>query len=767
LNKSRIQAALWFVKSPLAVVILGPLALFTPVILSGQALFWGLPSLQFNPWQAYALEQLKQGMLPLWNPLSGMGAPLLANYQLAFFYPPTWLAYLFGWIGGLPAMAWSQSLILAGHLIFAGSGMVFFTRSLGLGTLAQAVAGLCFGLGGSLVARNGFFSMIWAAAWLPWLLFLGGSIARGIWDFKFRNLALLSICVAMQLLAGHAQLTWYSLLLTSLWILFCALQNGGMRRAGLICLRWGGCVLGGIALAAVQLLPTLEYLQQSQRSSAVGFESGLTYSFWPWRLLSFFSPDFFGNPGAGNFTGYGSYWEDAVYFGVAGIFFAVSTLAIVFRKKNQPTIGGMPIRPTIVFFWASAAVGLIFALGKNTPIFLFLYQFVPTFNLFNGPARWIIWTAFSLCVLAAVGVEVFISSGFHQKRRWRLASVICFAIALGAGAAWVMLREIQISFIRATATAGILAFAFTLLAERAPMPGKKSNWPGFLIIFILADLLLAGSGLIPALPASFYDIEKQANPIPAGLSPGSRVYLSANDEYFIKFSRFFRFEDYNPIENWAHIYSALLPNLNLVWKIPSANNFDPFVPRRFSEWMKQVELADPEAQRIMLKGMNVGAIEKIDPDSTLGVRYELMDPLPRFRFVKCGDAMAESGGAKAFIQAGGTVITDHQMVRFCADEAGGATVTLVVDSPQKTILHVNSQFAGWLVAADTFYPGWKAMIDGAEMEINPANELFRAVEISAGTHQIQFVYAPVSFNAGAMISACAWLLLMWIFIFKK
>jgi hypothetical protein len=102
-------------------------------------------------------------MLPLWNPLVGNGAPLLANYQSAVLYPPNWLALL------LPtdyAMSWLAAL----HLAWAGAGMVLLAETLGFSRLGQAVAGLAFGLSQYLVARVGFLSINAAAAWLPWLV---------------------------------------------------------------------------------------------------------------------------------------------------------------------------------------------------------------------------------------------------------------------------------------------------------------------------------------------------------------------------------------------------------------------------------------------------------------------------------------------------------------------------------------------------------------------------------------------------------------------
>lgn len=76
-------------RAPLAAAAALLLALYHRLLL-GEVFFWGLPALQFYPWREYALALLRAGHLPLWNPYSGAGAPLLANYQSALLYPPAW-----------------------------------------------------------------------------------------------------------------------------------------------------------------------------------------------------------------------------------------------------------------------------------------------------------------------------------------------------------------------------------------------------------------------------------------------------------------------------------------------------------------------------------------------------------------------------------------------------------------------------------------------------------------------------------------------------
>ena len=65
---------------------------------------------------------------------------------------------------------------------------------------------------------------------------------------------------------------------------------------------------------------------------------------------------------------------------------------------------------------------------------------------------------------------------------------------------------------------------------------------------------------------------------------------------------------------------------------------------------------------------------------------------------------------------------------------------------------IESSHRGLLYIPDTFYPGWRAYIDGREIEILRANFNFRALAIPDGQHQLEVKYQPVSFTTGVKIS---------------
>ena len=71
---------------------------------------------------------------------------------------------------------------------------------------------------------------------------------------------------------------------------------------------------------------------------------------------------------------------------------------------------------------------------------------------------------------------------------------------------------------------------------------------------------------------------------------------------------------------------------------------------------------------------------------------------------------------------------------------------------------------GILVLADSFYPGWNAYVNGRQEKIYRANLFFRGVQLSPGTHTVQFRYEPRAFAIGRAVSVITLLLIVAFFI---
>lgn len=81
---------------------------------------------------------------------------------------------------------------------------------------------------------------------------------------------------------------------------------------------------------------------------------------------------------------------------------------------------------------------------------------------------------------------------------------------------------------------------------------------------------------------------------------------------------------------------------------------------------------------------------------------------------------------------------------------GGATVLSY--SSDRVEIRTRVGQDGYLVLSDTYYPGWTARVDGAEVEVMRANYDFRAVFLPKGEHVVVFSYFPRLLWMGAMIS---------------
>jgi hypothetical protein len=795
-----------FMNLPYLPVLLGPFILLSPVWLAGKALFWGTPYLQFLPWWNYAWESLRAGYLPLWNSQLGMGAPLVGNYQSALFYPPVWLNFSLAAAGGLPFMAWGQALLVALHLSWAGLGMVFLARRLGLGVLAQTISGLAFGLSGYLVSRAGFLSITFAVAWLPWILFC--TISLNSW--RLRGFLGLVLCLSMQLLSGHAQTTWYTWLLVILWSGYWAGYDAYSRTGGKIgplIARVGGAwsrlalaIILATGLAAIQLLPTLEYLGQSQRAISVDYEQALTYSFWPWRILSLLAPGLFGNPANGDYWGYGNYWEDALYVGLLPLLLAIGAIwkfwTDKFRKSHPIEFSNNLSREgdwskdvnrqpaAVLFLSLLLPISLALALGKNTPLYPWLYQHVPTFALFQAPARYLIWAEFALALLAGLGAE-----NWHrpQKRAlyWtRLATAGALAITLGAGLAWVMMGRTQflpavaLTFIRATALAGLWGLGAGVLSLTAPphenqgassKEGSKYRLPGWrwmVVLFVTVDLLYAGWGLNPGADLNLYrDVSASATQI-QDMVGGHRLYISQADEQTLKFDRFFRFDTFSPPGRWGNLNTSMLPDSTSFYSISSANNFDPLIPGRYARWMQALSGLASKDREDLLDLMDVSLEEHTNSTHPPQASFDVRISSPaRARFVPCAQFVQDPEQALRQMFSGNLDINRQVVLESHATSGNtqcnleaNAALQMTGASPNRLSLRISAVSSGWLVLSDVWYPGWQAWVDGKLVPILRADYLFRAVQIPAGEHAITFAYRPLSFRMGLGISLIAWII---------
>ena len=721
--------------NPWLPIAAGPILLFGIDLIRGRALFWGTPLLQFTPWHTAAKEIAFSGHLPLWNPWLGMGAPLFANYQSALLYPPNWLLLA-------TDVAWGQTLLVLLHLMWAGFGMALLARSLGLGRFAQAISGIAYAMSGYLVARSGFLTINATAAWLPWILYAAEGLVRSagtssvassglLRSLGWRAAALLGLVLGIQWLAGHAQVAWYTLILLVVWVIFRARSNSVPIRSAVLTLAVAGAL--GFAVAAVQLIPTLEYASISNRAGDLDPEFALTYSFWPWRALGLVAPDLFGNPGAADYWGYGNFWEDAIYVGVLPLLLAIGALA-------TKGIGRIKW-----FLLGVATIAFLFGLGSNTPVFKFLFEYVPTFSAFQAPTRWNLWLVASFSLLAGFGAEHWkVAEG--NKLYWlRLGTAGAIAIFVMATSINLLDTDIEPTFTRAIATAGFWLAACGILALLRSDPGRK-GWVAAALSVVVLDLFIAGRGLNPTLPA---ELSSAPSALSQEIQGDHRLYMSEELEREIKFDVAFRFDSFQPGLDWSIVRESGLPNTPLLDQLRSANNFDPLMPARYVLWMNQLEQIPPAQRERLLPTMDVGW-QAVLRNNDLPIYEPIPDPM-RAWIVPSVEWVASPAEATRRATSSATELS---MTAFLEGsprpEQGGAGIVTALrdEGPNKVELAVDAPEGGWLVLADTWFPGWVVELDGQATESFPANGVMRSVWIPAGQHTVVFRYRPTTVPVG-------------------
>jgi len=418
------------------------------------------------------------------------------------------------------------------------------------------------------------------------------------------------------------------------------------------------------------------------------------------------------------------------------------------------------------FWWTVIVLAFLLALGQNGFLFPFLYNYVPTFAFFQAPARYLIWAVTGLAILGAYGIERWRCPEKRGLYWLRLATAGAFAVTLGAGLAWLSLDAVKSTFIRATALAGLWGLGLGILTLLQPWFEKRgwhAAWNCAAFGWLLLDLLVAGWNLNPMISTNFYNRENpQAVQIREQLQ-GQRVYIPAEDLQALKFKRFLRFQDFSPLEDWFNMRAVLIPNLNLLDQVAYANNFDPLVPGRYPLWLKAVESASPLVRERWLQAAGVGLIEAVDPSRPSGVRF---DPLPvrtGFEFFTCAESAQNVGEVIARFEEGaashGLVLEGVEVSNAVCADPTGFEARVLSQTADRVVLALEAPADGWLSSAMTFYPGWRATVDGQPAGILRANLLFMAVPVPKGDHQIILQFRPMSFYLGGLLSILILLLI--------
>lgn len=699
-------------------------------------------SAQFIGWRAFGFGQLRQGHLVLWNPHLFSGAPFLGGFQSALLYPPNWL-YLV-----LPLAA-AIDVGIALHVMLAGIAMYAWVEYRRPNAISPLLSGLIFMFGGAFFMHifPGHLSNLCTMAWAP-LIFL--AVDRLTSEKSWRGTWLGSIAVAMQVLAGHPQYAFYTVVVAAVYAL--ARLRGAPRP-------WQaatGCMLiyiAGAALSAAQLLTGLQATAESARRNLGPAVAG-TFSLAPESLLTAVMPGFFGDISHTLYWGRWYLWEQSIYVGVAATALAVYGLG----RETAPMRRGVVV---------AAAVTLLLALGHYTPLFYLIYH-LPGFSSFRGLSKFAFLLLMFIALLAGLGFDRLMRTTQLSGVPPIVASTtgaiaLIFAAAVSREAEsrhgwWVRwLGSMQWTggerlfneavppsnyALFATHSANELAWCGMILLLVAGIwwIARRRRTAGYILpLLAAAELVTFASRNTPSFPMT--SVERSAQHwrwALAGVDNGYRVFSSAGG-------------------------LMLLAGGHDIW------GADPMVVGRYAEFTARSQqralddplfLSFPHLDSPMLRVARLQYYYDEDARATPAAH----PPLPRALLIdRCRIIPDAAGRLDALADPGfdpaRTVILETPPEPVPIPGGGGGQVDLSDRSTDQIEVRASLPSPAILLITDTYSTGWHIRpLDTPapqRYQVLPADHAFRGVPLAAGQHHFLLEYRPTAWVVGKWISIAA------------
>jgi hypothetical protein len=741
-------------------------------------------SLQY-PAHAYAMHWMRQGILPFWNPFIFCGVPFQAGFH-GFLYPGLWTGLLFP-----PGLDIKIGIAL--HLILAAVGAAWFSRGHVRSPISRILCGEIFALSGFMTLHlfAGHRIMVMTASYLPLAAGMLRRIVRG--ERRF----ILSGCLVwgMMILARHYQVVYIGSLGIGIWlVLEMALEERGdqlkSKRQRLLAVTTGaGVVLAGLAIAAVQLIPTLTNVALFQRpESDAAFAA--SFSSAPINLLSYLFPHFFGNRVDAPFIGDWSYWESLGYIGIIPLMLIAAAPGLLTWRRIAPEM-------------AVIAIALLLALGAHTPVFDLYLRLVPGSDMFRSPGRFAILVALFGGLLAARMADGVIYGELKQKSKSRFITSI--ALPLGAGVAialwfyswqasdfsrwWesfgnakgiaeksvsALLDLVKSDLNSALITLPILAGCFVVARRRPNLSGAI----GVVLMVITAiDLYHFGHRFLKTGDASRFHLpEAFERAIAREDEPALRIVPPAA-------SRFVNFPMMSSVGNPGGYDVFMTKRYAEYLNVSQGRDMDRFIAyerlRRGGPLLRHLGPCYLFTTMEMRNGRNryfSGYTWMVPAGRVAGYyRYEDPYPVPRAFLVHRVSVISDGRErvrtlAKRDFNIREEVILDAAHPEFKPeglDAPMSERVRITALKPNRVELAISAKARGVLVMSDVLMPGWEAWVDGRPVPLVHANHVMRALPVTAGEHRVVMSYLPTGFALGAAISSIALFLLLAGFVLQK
>lgn len=718
----------------------------------------GIPDVpaEIFPLRNLAVNMWKEGIVPLWNPYSFSGTPLLANFQSAVFFPLNFLFFFFPQLD-----AWS--LLTLFQPLLAGIFTYLLLRNFSLSKISSLFGAVSFMFCGYLTVWGTYNTIGYAIVILPLVLLI---IEKFLAQKKIIYLPFLTLILAFSFFSGHIQTWIYAVLAVGIYSLTKTIfidQEKKFLSFSLIIL---SSILT-IPLVAIQLLPTWELYQYSGRLLVKNAYEGIPLNYF----ITLIAPDFFGNPVTRN-SWYGNYPEWSGYIGQIALLFSLFSFTLLRKDKK--------IIP-LVF------IGLCgFFLSVKSP-FLTLFSSLPVPIIGNSnPSRALVLLSFSLACLSGFGLNHFIKNKDNFPKK--ILIIITF---LGG----LLLTLILIAFY------GRIIFPLTIGDNLKIISLRNLFLPTIFFLLASFSIFLAYKNItikkvLPVLLLFILTLEML------------RFYFKwqpyDNRDLFYKNTKV---TDFLKTQKDHFRLYGFSQTPSLMEKIYGLEGYEPLNLLDYSQFIYAVKngLADKSyhlyvnlenrekySKKILdLLGVKYFIYQSGDIGNPFkfpiweyhGVGYQEIFNDNKFIIYQNPDAFP-----KVATYASYRIIPErdkllYQMLTSNTDmtktlylekkpnisniNLGLGEVRIIKYSPNEIIINSKSNKPTLLFLNDIYYPGWQAYINGQKTEVLRANYVFRGLAIPKGENTIRFVYYPNSYKIGKTSTIITAFLVLFILLYTK
>lgn len=766
-----IRKAPTFAQNILPVVVLVAMVMgfAHEMIWEGKVPFYRDLPLYFYPIRFSLAQSFQAGELPLWDRHMAMGFPLLADFQSGVFYPPHLLFF------SLPFFT-AIGTIFVFHYFVAAMGSYLLCRHWRFPSYLALVGAALFTFGGLTISLTNVLNHLQTAVWLPWVIL---SLERTLRSQSWKPLLVFVLVLSLQFLAGSPEIYAMSLGLAFLDGLRIK-QEGGSRVYTKLLLTLVGANVLVAGLTMAQLLPTLELFQESRGQARLPYSESALWSLHPVNLFNLFFLD-----------------KEVILEAGKGInfFFLRDPPFLLSYYLGAIALIGLALwlfygsLKEKVFLSALIALSLALAMGGYTPIYPFLHRHLPLMSFFRFPEKFFFLTTALLLFVVLRGLHAHLQPRSESRDRKALAFLVLLTLLPPLGLyiffrfdtaplshfiAWVGQSPLlSVATLKKTSGAmvhlerQIILISCILLVLFAWQSGKLRTglFQALVVVFVLIDLgfahrpyqFLLDSDMVYKSPRVLANPDSDPYrlfyyPGPSNLHPS--YYALPREPSFADFQ--------------ALVYSNLLPNTGVFYGFDYMQEIDALRRRPYMVFLNVANQLPSESLYRLLGALNVKHIvsfRSLERDGPNLVRhlpetpswvYELEHVVPRVYVVSEAEVFSEPIkivgrlAATQFDPLRKVILEEAVPTETRGDFKGRAEIVRYENRRVRIRTSLNG--AGILVLADSYYPGWRAYVDGKESEILRANLFFRGVQLSAGKHVVEFRYQPRSFTIGLAIS---------------